>query len=98
MRSDLSSTDEDLVRAAVAGAARDAALGEVGRRHWERAYRIARAVTRDAAGAEDAAQETFLKLSAGAGGFEPERGFLPWFHRIALNTAKNQGRSRARRV
>lgn len=86
-------TDEDLVLERTG-----ASLAMLVERHWQRAYRVALAITRDPGAAEDAAQETFVRLASSAARFEAERGFAPWFHRIAVNVARNHGRSRRRRA
>ncbi|MEK6287682.1 MAG: sigma-70 family RNA polymerase sigma factor [Acidobacteriota bacterium] len=46
----------------------------------------------DAEEARDAAQETFLKVYRGLGGFRGEAGLKTWIYRIAINQAMNQKR------
>jgi RNA polymerase sigma-70 factor (ECF subfamily) len=46
----------------------------------------------DAEEARDAAQETFLKVYRGVGGFRGESGLKTWIYRIAINQAMNQQR------
>jgi RNA polymerase sigma-70 factor (ECF subfamily) len=46
----------------------------------------------DAEEARDAAQETFLKVYRGLGGFRGESGLKTWIYRIAVNQAMNQQR------
>jgi RNA polymerase sigma-70 factor, ECF subfamily len=46
----------------------------------------------DAEEARDAAQETFLKVYRGLGGFRGEAGLKTWIYRIAINQAMNQQR------
>src|ERR1041384_2704488 len=46
----------------------------------------------DAEEARDAAQETFLKVYRGLGGFRAESGLKTWIYRIAINQAMNQQR------
>jgi RNA polymerase sigma-70 factor, ECF subfamily len=46
----------------------------------------------DAEEARDAAQETFLKVYRGLGGFRGEAGLKTWIYRIAVNQAMNQQR------
>ncbi len=55
-----------------------------------------RRVLRDAAEAEDALQETFLRAYAGLPRFEGD-DYLPWLHRIALNVCIGMLRGRERR-
>ena len=46
----------------------------------------------DAEDARDAAQETFLKVYRGLGGFRAQSGLKTWIYRIAINQAMNQQR------
>src|SRR5436853_3878137 len=46
----------------------------------------------DAEEARDAAQETFLKVYRGLGGFRADAGLKTWIYRIAINQAMNQQR------
>ena len=46
----------------------------------------------DSEEARDAAQETFLKVYRGLGGFRGEAGLKTWIYRIAINQAMNQKR------
>jgi len=46
----------------------------------------------DSEEARDAAQETFLKVYRGLGGFRGEAGLKTWIYRIAVNQAMNQQR------
>jgi RNA polymerase sigma-70 factor, ECF subfamily len=46
----------------------------------------------DAEEARDAAQETFLKVYRGLGGFRGQSGLKTWIYRIAINQAMNQQR------
>jgi len=46
----------------------------------------------DAEEARDAAQETFLKVYRGVGGFRGDAGLKTWIYRIAINQAMNQQR------
>jgi RNA polymerase sigma-70 factor (ECF subfamily) len=46
----------------------------------------------DAEEARDAAQETFLKVYRGLGGFRADSGLKTWIYRIAINQAMNQQR------
>lgn len=62
--------------------------------HWPRAYRAAYVVTRDAAGAEDVAQEAFLAAIRSLHRFDRRRPFGPWLHRIVVNRAIDWTRAR----
>jgi RNA polymerase sigma-70 factor, ECF subfamily len=83
------------VRDAQRGSA--AALEQLFRAHWGRAYRAALLVVGDAAAAEDIAQESFLAAVRALDRFDRRRPFGPWLHRIVVNRAIDWGRARALR-
>ncbi len=61
--------------------------------HFERSvYALCFRLLGDAEEARDAAQETFLKVYRGLGGFRGEAGLKTWIYRIAVNQAMNQQR------
>src|SRR5262245_44510856 len=61
--------------------------------HFERpVYALCYRLLGDAEEARDAAQETFLKVYKGLGGFRAESGLKTWIYRIAINQAMNQKR------
>ena len=66
--------------------------------HAEIAFRTAYLVVADAAEAEDAAQEAFVKAHRALGRFEEGAPFRPWLLRIVANTARNRRRARGRRL
>ena len=80
------------VRGAQAGSASD--LEALFRAHWPRAFRAAYLVTRDAAAAEDIAQEAFLAAVRSLHQFDRRRPFGPWLHRIVVNRAIDWTRAR----
>jgi RNA polymerase sigma-70 factor, ECF subfamily len=84
-----------LVREVQRGSA--AALEELFRREWPRAYRAAYLVVHDAAAAEDIAQEAFLAAVRSIDRFDRRRPFGPWMHRIVVNRAIDVTRARALR-
>jgi RNA polymerase sigma-70 factor, ECF subfamily len=84
-----------LVREAQRGSAE--ALEVLFRRHWPGAYRAAWVVMRDAAAAEDVAQEAFIAAVRALDRFDRRRPFAPWLHRIVVNRAIDTARSRALR-
>jgi RNA polymerase sigma-70 factor, ECF subfamily len=84
-----------LVREAQRGSAE--ALEVLFRRHWAGAYRAAWVVMRDAAAAEDVAQEAFISAVRALDRFDRRRPFAPWLHRIVVNRAIDTARSRALR-
>lgn len=61
--------------------------------HFERpVYALCFRLLGDQEEARDAAQETFLKVYRGLGGFRGEAGLKTWIYRIAINQAMNQKR------
>ena len=80
------------VRRAQAGSASD--FEALVRAHWGPAYRAAYLVVRDAAAAEDIAQEAFLAAVRALDRFDRRRPFGPWLHRIVVNRAIDYARAR----
>lgn len=66
---------------------------ELVRRYQEAVFRIAYLILADAAAAEDAAQETFLRAYNNLDKFDLSRPLRPWLLKIASNQAKNRMRS-----
>ena len=62
------------------------------------AFRTAYLITRDAAEAEDAAQEGFVRAFYALQRFREGAPFRPWLLRIVANQAKNRRRSAGRRL
>jgi RNA polymerase sigma-70 factor (ECF subfamily) len=87
--------DAELVRAAQRGS--EEAVEALFRRHWRRAHRAAFLIVRDAAAAEDIAQEAFLAAIRALDRFDRRRPFRPWLHRIVVNRAIDHARARALR-
>jgi RNA polymerase sigma-70 factor (ECF subfamily) len=83
------------VRRAQAGSASD--FEALFRANWGPAYRAAYLVVRDAAAAEDIAQEAFLAAVRALDRFDRRRPFGPWLHRIVVNRAIDWARARALR-
>lgn len=79
--------DEDfaLVNQVLGGDAR--AFEELVRKHERRVFRVALAITGNQQDAEDAMQETFLKLYKRIGDFRRESRFATWLTSIAVNEA-----------
>jgi RNA polymerase sigma-70 factor, ECF subfamily len=96
-RTDLGSRRRErrLVREVQRGSA--AALEELFRREWPRAFRAAYLVVHDAAAAEDIAQEAFLAAVRAIDRFDRRRPFGPWMHRIVVNRAIDATRARSLR-
>lgn len=83
------------VRGAQAGSASD--LEALVRAFWPGAFRAAFLVVRDAALAEDIAQEAFLAAFRSLERFDRRRPFGPWLHRIVVNRAIDAVRARSLR-
>ncbi|UJA19366.1 RNA polymerase sigma factor [Thermoleophilia bacterium SCSIO 60948] len=76
----------------------EAALEELFRAHWPRAYRSALMIVRDRQIAEDVAQEAFLAAIRSLDRFDLARPFGPWLNRIVANRAIDHARARAIRA
>ncbi len=76
--------DGELLRLA-RGAAGEAAFRELYRRHRPAVLGFLVRLVRDAAAAEDALQETFLRVHQHLDRHDPARPFKPWLFRIARN-------------
>ena len=83
--------------AGLAGGDRDAALVLI-RRFQSRVFGLALTITRDRGTAEEAAQDTFVKVWRYAASYDPRRGpVAAWLLSIARNAALDQARGRGRR-
>jgi RNA polymerase sigma-70 factor (ECF subfamily) len=74
-----------------------AAFASLVRDHQEIAFRTAYLITRNAADAEDAAQDAFVKAHGALGRFRRGAPFRPWVLQIVANEARNRRRSAGRR-
>jgi RNA polymerase sigma factor (sigma-70 family) len=74
------------------------AYEELVRMHQSIAFRVALVVGGDAADAEEAAQDGFLKAWRALGRFREGAPFRPWLLQIVANEARNRRRSAARRA
>jgi RNA polymerase sigma factor (sigma-70 family) len=74
------------------------AYEEIVRMYQQIAYRVAYVFTGDAAEAEDAAQEGFVKAWRALGRFRADAPLRPWLLRIVANEARNRRRSSGRRA
>jgi RNA polymerase sigma-70 factor (ECF subfamily) len=88
--------DAELVMRARDGDA--AAYERLVERHADIAFRIAYVLTRNAADAEEAAQDAFLKAHRALGRFRAGSPWRPWLLRIVANEARNRRRSAGRRT
>jgi RNA polymerase sigma factor (sigma-70 family) len=89
-------TDHELVERARGGDG--AAYATLVRDHEETAFRIAYVICGNAADAEEAAQEAFLKAYRALGRFRTSEPFRPWVLAIVANEARNRRRSAGRRA
>jgi RNA polymerase sigma-70 factor, ECF subfamily len=88
-------SERALIRGAQGGS--EAALEELFRRHWRRAYRAAFLIVHDHAAAEDIAQESFVAAIRTLERFDRRRPFGPWLGRIVANRAIDWTRAHAAR-
>jgi RNA polymerase sigma-70 factor, ECF subfamily len=72
------------------------AYEELVRRYQALAQRTAFVITRDAASAEDASQEAFVKAYRALDRFRPGAPFRPWLLRIVANEAINRAKAASR--
>ncbi len=87
-------TDEQVVARVLAG---DTALFEIiMRRYNQRLYRVARAILRDDAEAEDVMQDAYVRAFQHLGQFAGRAKFSTWLTRIAVNEALARARRRGR--
>jgi RNA polymerase sigma-70 factor (ECF subfamily) len=93
-KASLKGADERAVVEAAQGGS-EAAVEELFRLHWPHTHRAAYLIVRDAAAAEDIAQEAFLSALSALDRFDRRRPFAPWLHRIAVNRAIDWSRARA---
>jgi len=77
--------DAELVHLARGGSA--SALRLIVRRHNQRLYRVARAIIREDAEAEDVMQEAYLSAFANLANFRAEASLATWLTRIVVNKA-----------
>lgn len=75
-----------------------AAYEELVRGHQAVAFRTAFTITGDAAEAEDAAQEAFVKVYRTLDRFRSGAPFKPWLLTVVANEARNRRRAAGRRV
>jgi RNA polymerase sigma-70 factor (ECF subfamily) len=88
-------TEEDLLALARGGDAD--AFAELIRAHQTLAFRTAMLITRNAADAEDAAQEAFVKAWRALPRFRSGQPLRPWLLTIVANQARDRRRAAGRR-
>ena len=91
----IEATDADLAARARSGD--DRAFGMLVERHQTVAFRTAYVICGNAADAEDAAQDGFIKARSAMGRFREGAPFRPWLLTIVANEARNRRRSAGRR-
>jgi RNA polymerase sigma-70 factor (ECF subfamily) len=74
------------------------AFEELVNRYRMQVYRLARSITGTHEEADDAAQETFLRVYRALGRYDTGRPFKPWLKKIAYNTSLNVLRSSRNRL
>jgi RNA polymerase sigma factor (sigma-70 family) len=87
--------DDELARRVAGG--ETAAFAVLMRRHNRALFRIARAILRDDAEAEDALQEAYIKGYQSLGSFRGESRLSTWLGRVVANEALMRLRKHARR-
>jgi RNA polymerase sigma-70 factor, ECF subfamily len=76
---------------------REAAFADLMDRHARRVFAVCLRVLRDHADAEEATQETFVRLARAAEGFRAEAALSTWLYRVAHNVCTDLVRREARR-
>jgi RNA polymerase sigma-70 factor (ECF subfamily) len=84
---------DDMARLA---AGHDAALNDLMGRHAPRLFNYLLRQLRNEGDAEDAAQETFVRVFQHRDKFDPHHRFATWLYTIATNLARDRQRHRAR--
>ena len=85
-------SDGELAALALAG--RQTAYRELLARHREAVFRLVRATIGESAEAIDVTQETFISAFAALKRYDPDRPFIAWLKRIALNKCRDWARRR----
>jgi RNA polymerase sigma-70 factor, ECF subfamily len=76
---------------------REAAFADLMDRHARRVFAVCLRVLRDHTDAEEATQETFVRLARAAEGFRAEAALSTWLYRVAHNVCTDLVRREARR-
>jgi len=82
--------DDDLLSRLAMGHGRETALPELFERHGPRALRLAARILNDWQGAEEAVQDSFLRLSDKAHLWRGECSFNTFFTRMLINVCRNR--------
>jgi RNA polymerase sigma-70 factor (ECF subfamily) len=84
MGADLDEGTDERLAARAAGGDRGA-FDALVTRHRQAVYRLCWSATGNPADADDAAQETFVRVHRSLSSYDPARPFLPWLRKIAWN-------------
>lgn len=79
------------------GGERETAFQQLVVRYRHRVFAVCYRILNDASDAEDATQETLIKLARGAGSFRGEAKLSTWLYRVAHNVCTDRIRYEARR-
>jgi len=93
-----SNESSDLVLVRLAREGDGSALERLFERHYRMTYRVAYRWCGTRQDAEDAAQETFIKVVRGLHSFRESSSFTTWLYRIVVNTAMDIHRRTAARA
>jgi len=93
MRADLDGEQDERLAALAAGGDRDA-FDALVTRHRQAVYRLCWSAAGNAADADDAAQETFVRMYRSLPSYDPARPFGPWLRKIAWNCGLTARRDR----
>ena len=92
----VSADDSDLSLVQLAQRGDSGAFDALVRRYQHKVVKLVMRYVRDAAEAEDIAQEAFIKAYRALPRFRGDSAFYTWLYRIAINTAKNTLAARGR--
>jgi RNA polymerase sigma-70 factor (ECF subfamily) len=92
----MSVDDSDLSLVQLAQRGDSGAFDALVRRYQHKVVKLVMRYVRDAAEAEDIAQEAFIKAYRALPRFRGDSAFYTWLYRIAINTAKNTLAARGR--
>jgi RNA polymerase sigma-70 factor (ECF subfamily) len=90
-------TSEDADLAALCRAGNMGGYEQLYALHGARMKNVARNLLGNSSDAEDAVQETFLKVQRSIAGFRGQSSFVTWAYRILINTCYDARRSRVRK-
>jgi RNA polymerase sigma-70 factor (ECF subfamily) len=89
--------DDDVALVSRAQSGEAAAMNTLLERHYGRVHAVCRRMSGSAADADDATQETLIRIVRGIGSFDGRSSFATWAYRVATNTSLDELRKRRRR-